>query len=414
MPLKIAGAPVVMPVEYGWPLTAGVEPPPDPRPIPKIDCTASLSLNVVRDLYSTFKDSLGFYLFINGLLQITVPDDFDTAWASSHQPHRFGGLNICYISQTMESLPSAAETTSSRPLLRNTVLSALVRRSRQLIALPNPVLRLHDFIEARSTAKYQRKKYGGRIGLTVIKDGEPYLVMSNNIVEDATPANSSRETSFHRLCSRAETLQEDRNEHVNIWAGNERIGTIDKNFDMEARTRLNRFHHDIKLVKPLAHTSISRAASPVSNLGWLCRDSWKSLRELKYLAPTEGSSISCGQGPEILVVGQGIFLSQSASARSFKSLDDHDVSRALLYRVHPDLDLPSGHSGIALYADGEREDGSHGPGIVGFRSFAQRFQPMQDGNTKGPNMDEGSRAGRVAFYGAFEVPGMLKREYTVV
>lgn len=72
-------------------------------------------------------------------------------------------------------------------------------------------------------------------------------------------------------------------------------------------------------------------------------------------------------------MGEGIFLNQQAAAENSKDLKNHDastwkdlVSRALLYRVYPEFDSPNGYSGTTLYADGMREDGTEGPGIVGF------------------------------------------------
>lgn len=86
----------------------------------------------------------------------------------------------------------------------------------------------------------------------------------------------------------------------------------------------------------------------------------------------------------------------------------------MLYRMHPDFDPPTGYSGVALYADGIREDGTAGPGIAGFQSFVQRSGHVQNYNMEGPALDRRLQLGRVAFYGAFEVPEELRREYTVV
>lgn len=169
-------------------------------------------------------------------------------------------------------------------------------------------------------------------------------------------------------------------------------------------------------------------ASPVANLGWLHQNSWNSLRQqtstVKILADTEstqsGKGIKCSRPSDVLVVGKGIFLNQKAAAGSSKSLKDHDastwndlVSRALLYRVYPDFDLPNGHSGTALYADGIREDGTEGPGIVGFQSFVQRSGHVQNFEMEGPALERRLQLGRVAFYGAFEVPAELK-QYDIV
>jgi hypothetical protein len=76
-PLTIASAPVVLPVEYQWPPAAGLNPPPDPRPSAPIDCRKELPLDIIRDLFLTFEDSVGFYVLISGLIQVIVPGDFN-------------------------------------------------------------------------------------------------------------------------------------------------------------------------------------------------------------------------------------------------------------------------------------------------------------------------------------------------
>lgn len=87
----------------------------------------------------------------------------------------------------------------------------------------------------------------------------------------------------------------------------------------------------------------------------------------------------------------------------------------MLYRVNPDFNPPSGHSGIALYAEGMREDGTRGPGIVGFQSFVQRSDHPQKFNMpEGPHLERRLKEGRVAFYGAFQVPDELRKEYTIL
>jgi hypothetical protein len=162
-------------------------------------------------------------------------------------------------------------------------------------------------------------------------------------------------------------------------------------------------------------------------MGWLNHRSWTSLRQqssaVKILATDEdhraAKSVRCSRPSEVLVVGKGIFLNQKKTAGS-KPLKDHDestwkdlVSQALLYRVHPDFDPPNGYSGIALYADGVRCDGSEGPGIVGFQSFVQRSGHVQHFDMDGTELDKRLKLGTIAFYGAFEVPEELKRDYTI-
>lgn len=432
-PLTIARAPVVLPVDYQWPPIGGVNPPPDPRPSAPINCQAPLAVEIIRDLFLTFEGSVGFYILISGLLQIIVPRDFDTAWASSHLPHKYGGLKVCYIEETLEAtmLPSATETTKARPplLSPNSSLSGIFRSSRTSTAATGPTLKLNDFIEARPKANHRKEKYAGRLGLKVTKDSEPYLLMSTHVITEAMLVKSHREAIFGRNRDRFEKLGDDWNKSVEIWAGNEVIGTIDKSFDTDADVYPNGFHHDVTLIKPTSPASIKDVVSPIANLGWLNHESWASLRQntsaIKILGCTEShrcaKSIKCSRPSEILVVGEGIFLNQTAAAGNSRSLKDHDmstwknlVSRALLYRVSPDFDPPNGYSGIALYADGVRCDGSEGPGVVGFQSFVQRSGHVQSFNMDGPALERRLQLGRVAFYGAFEVPEELKRQYDIV
>ena len=465
-PLTIAGGPVVLPVEYRWPPESGITPPPDPRATTPIDCRATLPLELVKDLFLTFQDSIGFYVLINGLLQVIVPGDYDTSWASSHLPHRYGGLKVCYIEQDVEPtmLPSATDTsratTSGSPVGSHDISGIFRPASLSTQSVTRyPSLKLNDFIEARPLSNHRRERFSGRVGLRVAQaDLEPLVVMSTHVITEAILAKSHRDTIFSRgLDNRFKKLEDDWNEHVEIWAGDKKvsvwhislitprftrfcsyqillclqtrqIGTIQKTFDREVKLYPVGFKHDITLIKPSSPTMVEDIASPVANLGWLHQKSWDSLRQqtstVKILADTEstqsGKSIKCSRPSDVLVVGEGIFLNQKAAAGSSKSLKDHDastwndlVSRALLYRVYPDFDPPNGHSGTALYADGVREDGTEGPGIVGFQSFVQRCGKVQSFDMEGPALERRLQLGVVAFYGAFEVPSELK-QYDIV
>ncbi|KAI4665481.1 uncharacterized protein J4E78_002943 [Alternaria triticimaculans] len=310
-----------------------------------------------------------------------VPEDFDTTWASSHLPHKYGGLKVCYIEQILEPtmLPTRTETTgrtfdrSSLVPLGTPGSSPAARSSAQSLT-NRPSLKLNDFVEARPKSNHRNEKFSGRVAL--------------------------------------------------------KCGTIHQSFDQEARIYPNGFNHDITLIKPAHRTLVKDVASPISGIGWLNHDSWISLRQqtttIKILADAESSesargsqaakSIKCSRPSDILVVGEGIFLNQKAAAGNSKSLKHHDaatwkdlVSRAILYRVYPDFDPPNGHSGTALYADGTRTDGTEGPGVVGFQSFVQRSGHVQNFEMEGDALERRLRAGRVAFYGAFEVPAELKK-----
>jgi hypothetical protein len=230
-PLTIANIPVVLPVEHQWPPIGGVSPPPDPRPSEPIDCRAEISLAIAQCIFLTFEGSIGFYLLINALLQIIVPNDFDTTWASSHPPHKYGGLKACYIEQTLEPtmLPSATETLKTRPSFSSPSASKanIFRPSRNQAVSLSPFLKLNDFIEARPRANHRKDKYSGRIGLKVAKDGEPYVLMSTHVITEAILAKSHRDLVFGRSRSdRFDKLEGDWNDHVEPWAGNERVSPM--------------------------------------------------------------------------------------------------------------------------------------------------------------------------------------------
>ena len=224
LPLTIAGAPVVLPVEHQWPPIGGVNPPPDPRFSSPIDCRTTPSEDVIRDVFVTFEGSIGFYILIDGLLQIIIPPDFDTTRASSHLPHKFGGLKVSYIEQTFEPtmLPSKTATTKTKSSLgsTSTSMSNLFRLS-QPSTIATTSLRLNDFIEARGKSTH-REKYTGRIGLNVSKGGVQYLLMSSHVIAEAILAKSF----FGRGRTHFERLQGDWNQHADIWAGNEKVSHL--------------------------------------------------------------------------------------------------------------------------------------------------------------------------------------------
>lgn len=162
------------------------------------------------------------------------------------------------------------------------------------------------------------------------------------------------------------------------------------------------------------------------DIGWLSHEGWNQLRQqtsaIKILGETENhrsaKSLKTNLPSEVLVVGKGIFLNHSATTKPLKSHDlsmwESLVSRALLYRVHPDFDPPNGYSGIALYAEGIREDQTNRPGVVGFQSFVQRCGHVQRYEMEGGALEQRLSRGQIAFYGAFQVPRTLRRDYTIV
>lgn len=222
IPLTIAEAPVVLPVEHRWPPVGGLNPPPDPRPSAPIDCRTEVSIDTVQDLFLTFQGSLGFYILINGLLQIIVSESFDTTWASSHLPHKYGGLRVCYIANTLEPtmLQSNVATAprSSTSMQGQASQPSILARQNRPQTQPNSSLQINDFIEARVTST-SRDKFTGRIGLQVVKEGQLFLVMSSHIITEAILSKSF----FGMSRDRTKRLREDWNSHAEVWAGNSKV-----------------------------------------------------------------------------------------------------------------------------------------------------------------------------------------------
>jgi len=103
------------------------------------------------------------------------------------------------------------------------------------------------------------------------------------------------------------------------------------------------------------------------------------------------------------------------------------ASRCLLYRAEPPLNPPGSYSGLVLYAEevengdsskeenikGKQKDEVKGPGVVGFQSFVQMTSHNTMFELEGPGLDTRMQNGYVAFYGAFQVPDLLREEYRI-
>ncbi|KAF2176019.1 hypothetical protein K469DRAFT_608551, partial [Zopfia rhizophila CBS 207.26] len=117
------------------------------------------------------------------------------------------------------------------------------------------------------------------------------------------------------------------------------------------------------------------------------------------------------------IVGQGIFLNikhsrplrQRLKARKWSTF----VSRAILYRVDPDFEEPRANSGTAVcIINGSTETHK----VAGFQSFIQGVSgnstyEMDDDLDLFNKMLE---SGKVAFYGAFQVPPRLRENHFIV
>lgn len=176
VPLTIAGAPVVIPVKYTVPVLTAATSTPDPVPDP-ISPWKSLSQAVIQAIYKQFCDATGFYLLLNGLLQILVPPDFDYEWAYSHQPTTFGGLKVCYVEESKGIFPTMLADESVRGVVPNWPLAQELQRSSPF--------RFGSVAKAKARDSGKCLEYTGKIGLKTRYNGKLFLTISSHVIAKA-------------------------------------------------------------------------------------------------------------------------------------------------------------------------------------------------------------------------------------
>lgn len=127
IPLRVDGYPVVLPVDYKYSLTGMFSPPPDPHPI-FISPSSQLSDEDIQHILCTFPACLGFYLLVNGFLQVIMPDDFDYEDGVPSFPSEFGGLKVSLIPEG--ACPTAGEASHAASSPATTTTSTRTRFER--------------------------------------------------------------------------------------------------------------------------------------------------------------------------------------------------------------------------------------------------------------------------------------------
>lgn len=130
---------------------------------------------------------------------------------------------------------------------------------------------------------------------------------------------------------------------------------------------------------------------------------------------------------KIKAVGQGIFLLQQprkgfSFSRLRKAREKEGgpdawtglVARSLLFRVHPEFRPNSVQSGSAVCVLEDLDDGKKRAQVAGFTAFAQETTAIQSFDIEGPSLYSRLEQGRVAFYGAFQVPAKLRDEHIIL
>ncbi|KAH7464059.1 hypothetical protein FOMA001_g17848 [Fusarium oxysporum f. sp. matthiolae] len=440
VPLTIARAPVVVPVEYRYPLIAPVAPPPDPHPVPICPFKA-LQGHTIEMIFSTFTDTMGFYLLINGFLQILVPSDFDFTDALSHKPNTFGGLKVSYIPLSVAPTAQLGDAGSSfLTRLRGRMGLASSPQETSLTSTSGPALgaaedrfqlKIGMDLQVRVKGSRSLKKYQGKLGVMTKWNSKSYVTISTHVITKALAAAKAEFPPGDIWSSQ-----------VDVYSSNveRKIGGIAKTFDPNAEHNFpSGFHHDISLVEVSDEALLPLA----SNLGareqieWISPEGWRNIKlntqDLSLLKDTNRNVKSIGiLESQYQMVGQGIFRNQhkpgyvSTFKQKLGITEDNGrkqigewetfVSRSVLYRVHPNFEVPGAHSGSALCVGEELQDGTRIWKVAAFQSFLQEVSGPDGGQRYDLNGDllySMLKTGSVAFYGALEVPAELK-EHVIV
>jgi hypothetical protein len=177
-----------------------------------------------------------------------------------------------------------------------------------------------------------------------------------------------------------------------------------RTFDPEAREYPSGFRHDVSLFEPIDRSVTSNFSNPIENLGWLSESAWNGLRNgsgpIHILQASDSVDSSCILFPDVnpstqvlpnveqsdcqvslasylpncvdllQIIGRGIQINYESFESNIQTINIENlqkaVSECLLYRVSPNFLPDSGCSGVVVWANGQRVDGTTGSGVVGF------------------------------------------------
>ncbi|KAK6858448.1 hypothetical protein PG995_006147 [Apiospora arundinis] len=448
VPLTIANLPVVIPIRSYYPLHAGLIPPPDPYP-QQISPVGQLADEIVEKILETFEEAVGFYLLINGMLQIIVPEDFDITSALNHYPRRFGSLKVSFILQSQ--IPTAGEANKRRKISWNgwrnvgtsrnpseppthAVSSGSGNRnhvsSNPIGPLPGPNLAIGSSVKAHvNKSNSQVRHHQAKLGLMTKRQDRVYLTLPTHLI---TQALTDSELDWN--------WPESGLQDVRLVAGDNDVdlGRIAKTFDTDARTFPDGFEHDVSLVdvSSLPET-VTTGMRPGLVMDWLSVQGWSNLqlntKNVFLLDDRDRTTKSIGiRDHQTQMVGQGILINrQKSKPRGLRNVFSFGrqnenvpsdieackrlVARSILYRVAQDYDAPDGQSGTPVcLLDEESEPGVQMGKVAGFTSYVQMVQDIQHYHIEGDQLANMLEHGRVAFYGAFKVPQEMREEHVII
>lgn len=209
IPLTIAGIPVVVPLKYRYPIHAPSGVPPDPFPH-RIDPSVMVDDSVIDQVFNTFSHVLGFYVLINGFIQLLIPEEFNLANALHTFPSRFGGLKVSYVPFSVLSTGSSGESPAANASSSTTgveITSEAVRGSEladsiaprggsmadfrmsfgkpSIKSLTSSRLDFLSTLRVRVLKKRSPSWFGGKPGVLTRKGSQRFLTFSTHIATKA-------------------------------------------------------------------------------------------------------------------------------------------------------------------------------------------------------------------------------------
>ncbi|KAL2277333.1 hypothetical protein FJTKL_00053 [Diaporthe vaccinii] len=392
VPLRIDGHPVVLPIEYEYPLTGIFSPTPDPHPF-FISPSSQLSGKDIQHVFSTFPTCVGFYLLINGALQVLMPDGFDYEPSMPSFPSEFGGLKVSLIPETV--CPTAGEASEPTPTTTATSTrtrferifgqssspSTVVGSARAIASAGNPsantaVVSVGCAIRAIVPGSKSKLRFEGKTGVAVTPrddNSKKYITIPTHLLTDAV------------LASKTISLDSDawtKDVKVCIASNSVELGEVTAVFDHDPKSFPIGFSHDISLVDISGIPDTPRTSPYATDLTWLSQQEWMDIKynssNLVLLDDRSREAKSIGVvDSRCQMVGQGIFRIQqqsrkrssflgslssgSSSSRAQDPRDDPStwtslVARSILYRVHPEYPARGSQSGVPVCVRDRRLD----------------------------------------------------------
>ncbi|KAH7002501.1 hypothetical protein EDB80DRAFT_579151 [Ilyonectria destructans] len=420
-------------------------PPPDPHP--RIISTLDpLPDDTISEIFATFTEAVGFYLLVNGYLQIIVPEDFDYESSISSLPDQFGGLKVSFIPQSLYPTagdPGATGTASSitqsaSGMAGASSTTATEEPSNQPPATINLPIRpltstppeglanqgitanfkgsLGSTVRAVVKGSKSKNLFEGKIGVLVTPvggDNRKFATVPTHVFTSAcnVPKMSSTEiTDWIDLVS------------VQSTSTSTDLGNLVQVFDPCPQSFPIGFTSDVSLID-VSQIPATRVRSPAGAglpiMQWLDQNSWKTIQY-----NSSNLFLLDGEPREAKSIGIVDSRCQVRNRLRQPSTDPKDdlktwvrlVAKSILYRVRQDLHVRGGQSGtpVCVLDNGEENSVSPTAKVAGFASFVQMVSDVQRYDLEGDKLYKRLEEGRVAFYGAFQVPRELRDEYRII